>query len=301
MAFRKRAALIAIAALCALCAIAGLAVVASLGSKGKRAEDSPDKFFALAEIICPPLPTSIEKAQEKPSDPELIARLKLQDRSLQKIANSSDRLSSIAESQIQAIHSFQSVMEGDASDFSNDYATGALWYLFGENSGNRELTNKGLLKLGETLIESRSAAEQAQKRVVDVVYANRIEIAGLANDFSGPPLDIFPLDVRYSTDTTSWFFIDPDKIAMKNLSSKTLTNCVVSVKLVGVNGATFQNVHFVKSWLPDETRFGVYPKGNIFGDGSQTVSDVNRVSISLWSQTGSPDSITIERPATGWK
>jgi hypothetical protein len=86
---------------------------------------------------------------------------------------------------------------------------------------------------------------------------------------------------------TTFLLPGADSLTLTNESGRALTDCILRVTIRNDAGETAATCHYVRSWLPGQTRCARYDSGDDLGGvtvGRATVSKVSSVLVDLWAR-----------------
>ena len=106
----------------------------------------------------------------------------------------------------------------------------------------------------------------------------------LASGLAGPVREGSSLEIDFDE---NWFSLDePDRLGLKNVSDRTLTNCTLQVEIRGVKGTWVRNVHFVPTWEAGKVLWADYASSDvslISSISGTTASEVQDVRVTYWA------------------
>jgi hypothetical protein len=164
-------------------------------------------------------------------------------------------------------------------------------------TGERASVNEGAQKALKATAALAEAFASFQKILADrQVLA--VRLADLAPEFSGPKSDSPQVKIVMAEHKDGIIFVDTNtRLALVNTSKQALTNCVVAVRFSDAGGKSSLSLYFVPEWQAGETRAvnfadDDYPR--------QTVENIERVDVQLWSTESSAPSMILKKPSAGW-
>jgi hypothetical protein len=119
----------------------------------------------------------------------------------------------------------------------------------------------------------------------------KLLLRGEASRYSGPA---FKAPEAIGIDVDEAIAPGPDWIALTNNSGQDLTNVLASVTLLGHDGETKENIHFVPHWRHKEAIHARYEGGFLHEGrrvGGQTVVLIQKVNVSVYAQEGKADQV----------
>lgn len=134
--------------------------------------------------------------------------------------------------------------------------------------------------------------------VFQMIRDIRIRFASLAVERAGAN-SIGPFGVQFY-ESSSLFSGKSDTIVLANYSKSTLNHVTVIVIQAGRDGLESTHAHYIQRWEPGEIRVAEYSSGVAREYFRETVSQVSRVSVNVYSDEGRMVGLQTVRPASGW-
>lgn len=164
------------------------------------------------------------------------------------------------------------------------------------NLANESEDGDAILELALALVMgSPRAVLRGLRREVQGAAGNRYAVAiqrrraatfllpELAAELAGPRQKKAALEVDFDE---NWFGTDtPDRLNLKNVSERSLTNCTLQVDIRGANGKWMRNIHFVPAWDAGKVLWADYASSDpslLASISGTTATEVEDVKVSLW-------------------
>lgn len=172
---------------------------------------------------------------------------------------------------------------------------GAILLGLGLVLGNPALAFSGLQGAVEGA-ESYAAIQRAYAIAFPRNRGAQLSLRDLADQSSDVPLMpgmiAIDLDESWPGLTTPY-----DVLTLQNTSGGTIHDAIVEVTLMGADGSKARNLHFVERWEAGSPVFARYGIGVTVGSatvGKQTVSDVQSLTVSVWSRHAKSGPVTYQ-------
>lgn len=262
--------------------------------RGSR-EDSPEKFADIADRLFEQPAVFGEQATQV-EDGKLIAALRMNQRAMAEIANSTHELSSIASNHAKTLEMCRAIMDPEVAKGSGPSAgllgLAVVRAVGGAAVGSSDMLGRGANDGLDELMKSVSVAESIA-HVNRRTQATRWELAGLAPKYSGTPSSETLIDARFvvlPADPPRIFVpvrperIDATRVVLTNVSGHDLQNVLVvlSVSYRQQGAKSREQLIWLRNWKSSEKRVATLPATGT-GWLDDEYADPSNVALTVYS------------------